>query len=65
MSDAAEPEVLTMPEVAAVLRVNVATCYRQIKKGTFPLPLIQIGSKRMVSRRILDRYLAGELEVAS
>lgn len=57
MSDA--KEVLTIPEVAAVLRMHFDTAYRQIKAGTFPVRVIQIGSRYKVLRVDLERFLAG------
>jgi excisionase family DNA binding protein len=55
------PPVLTITEVAPILRVHFDTAYRQIKNGTFPVRVIKIGNRHKVLRSDLERFLAGEL----
>jgi len=54
-----EPELLTIEEVAGVLRIGVRSAYRAISDGTFPVPVFRPTPRRvLVSRVMLDRYLA-------
>lgn len=53
---APEPDpLLTLPEVASILRVGVGTIKRWTYSGT--LPTVKIGRLRRVSRRQLDAWL--------
>ncbi len=51
-----EPDpLLTLPDVAAILRVGVGTVKRWTYSGT--LPTLKVGRLRRVSRRQLDEWL--------
>jgi excisionase family DNA binding protein len=52
-----ESEVLTVDEVAQVLRLNRNTAYRAIHDGT--IPSLRIGDRYLVPRVRLDALLAG------
>ena len=52
---APESPLLTLPEVAAVLRVGLGTVKRWGSSGT--LPTLKVGRHRRVSRRQLDEFL--------
>lgn len=58
MSDTHYPDVMTIEEAAAYLRVHPQTIRRRLKDGT--LPGAQIGRTWRVRRADLDRFLAGE-----
>ncbi len=49
------PQVLTVPEVAEILRVGRNLVYRMIERGE--IPAIRVGRKIRVPRLALDRYL--------
>ncbi len=49
------PDVLTVPEVAACLRVNRKTAYEAVASGE--LPAVRIGRAVRVTRYALLRYL--------
>jgi len=61
-------EILTVPEVAAALRVSRAHVYKLINgqvAGVSPLPAIIIGRRRLVRRSSLEQWkLANEQEHA-
>lgn len=50
-----EPEVVTVSEVAAMLRVSRATVYRLLHAGA--LPGMRVGRSLRVTRRAVDSYL--------
>jgi excisionase family DNA binding protein len=54
-------ETLTIAEVAQILGIGRRTAYEIIQRGEFPMPVQKIGGRFKVSRRILDRYLNGEV----
>lgn len=60
-----DSQVLTIEEVAAVLRLDPTTVYRHIRQGTFPMPVLTIGRRRRVAKNVLARYLDGTLGTAS
>lgn len=49
------PELLTSPEVAAALRIHVATAKRMIARGE--LPTLRVGRRRYVTHAALAAYL--------
>ena len=52
-------QILTVPEVAADLRVSRAHVYKVIHgrvSGVSPLPAIAIGRRRLVRRSSLERW---------
>ena len=54
-----EPELLTVAEAAAVLRMSKSAANRSIAAGTFPVPVFRPSPRKvLVSRVMLDRYLA-------
>ena len=55
-SGAARGQLLTVAEVAGVLRVSNMTVYRLIKAGE--LPALRIGKNYRIRRDDLDEYLA-------
>ena len=52
-----EGEVLTVDEVAAVLRINRNTAYRAVREGT--IPSLRIGDRYLIPRVRLDALLNG------
>lgn len=55
-----EPEVLTVEELAVILRRSRASIYRDIAAGTFPLQPIRLGSHMRFSRVRVNAFLHGE-----
>jgi excisionase family DNA binding protein len=49
--------LLTIPEVAAELRLDKRTVYRLLRSGQLPLQVIHIGASPRVRRRDLETYL--------
>ncbi len=56
------PELLTVAEVAPVLRMRTSTAYAAIKRGAFPVPVVRLGGRMLISRYRLADWLrsAGE-----
>jgi excisionase family DNA binding protein len=48
----------SIEEVAAALGVGRSTVYDSIRRGDFPLPVIRIGARVLVSRTALERLLS-------
>ncbi|HTR71747.1 MAG TPA: helix-turn-helix domain-containing protein [Mycobacteriales bacterium] len=55
------PELMTVAEVAVLLRMGTSTAYAAIKRGAFPVPVLRVGGRMLVSRY----QLAGWLGVSS
>jgi hypothetical protein len=51
MAEPEEPELLTIAEVAKVLRMSTDSIYQAIKEGTFPIPVF------LISRVMLNRHV--------
>jgi hypothetical protein len=49
---------ITPIDAGAVLGLKVQTTYNQIHKGVFPLPIYEIGGRRMVKEVELRNYIA-------
>lgn len=60
----AEPDWLTMAEVARLLTIHPVTARRMVREGRFPLPTLKVGRKRVVSKVVYERFVNGE-QVAS
>lgn len=54
---AEEADLMTIPEVAPYLRLHEVTARRLIREDAFPLPVIKIGSRQLISRYRLREYL--------
>lgn len=64
MSESGSPvrvdrDLLTVPEVAPTVGVHPETLYRLIRADQFP-PAVHIGSRVLISRPKLQRYLHGD-----
>lgn len=59
MPNLSRKPLLSIDETAILLGENRATCYRAIKTGTFPLPVIVLGGRLKVPRRAVERLLDG------
>jgi excisionase family DNA binding protein len=51
--------LLTLSEVADILGLHRSTLYRGIERGSFPLPIVRVGSTMRVPRAAVSRLLAG------
>ncbi len=56
-----QPLTLSIDQVAAVLGVARSTIYESIRRGDFPLPVIRIGARRVVSMAALAQLLGVEM----
>ena len=56
----AEPQTLTVEEAAARLGISRTLAYELAKTGRLPAPVIRLGRRLVVTRRALERVLAGE-----
>ncbi|UVT31586.1 excise [Mycobacterium phage Mask] len=56
MTALVEKLLLTVPETAELLRVHVATVYRLFDRGE--LRWVKVGSRRLVTRAEIDRFIA-------
>ncbi len=55
-----EDLTMTIPEVAKALGISRGTAYSLARQDLLPVPVIKLGSKRMVvSRHALERLLSG------
>lgn len=58
MAEPEEPELLTIAEVAKVLRMSTDSIYQAIKEGTFPIPVFRPSPRRiLISRVMLNRHV--------
>ncbi len=55
-----ERRTVTVTEAARQLGISRSFAYQAIAKGIFPVPVIRIGARVVVSRAALDRYLGGD-----
>ena len=51
---------LTLTEAAELLGISPATIRRAIREGSLPFPTVQIRGRHLISRVVLQRYLAGD-----
>ncbi len=52
------PLLLTLPELAAHLRIDRATVYRLLQRGELPIPVLRLGRSPRVRVSDLEHYLA-------
>jgi excisionase family DNA binding protein len=52
------PLLLTLPELAAHLRIDRATVYRLLQRGELPIPVLRLGRSPRVRVADLEHYLA-------
>lgn len=55
-----ERRTLSLTEAAIILGVSRAQVYAAIKECRFPVAVIDIGGKKVVSKDVLDAFLRGE-----
>jgi excisionase family DNA binding protein len=53
------PDVLTIPEVARLLRIGRNSAYEAAQRGE--LPIVRIGRRVLVPRLAFERLLAGDV----
>jgi excisionase family DNA binding protein len=51
---------LDVDDVAPLLGINRSTAYELIRRGTFPLPVIRLGRRIVVSRQAVTELLGGD-----
>lgn len=56
----ADPDFYELTEVARRLGMSRRTVVEHIKAGTFPLPVLHVGRRRVVGRVAFERAMAGE-----
>jgi excisionase family DNA binding protein len=52
---------LNVDDVAPLLGINRSTAYELIRRGTFPLPVIRLGRRLVVSRQAVEALLGHDL----
>lgn len=52
------PLLLTLPELAAHLRINRATVYRLFQRNELPIPILRLGRSPRVRSTDVENYLA-------
>ena len=48
---------MNIDDVAPLLGINRSTAYELIRRGTFPLPVIQLGRRVVVPRKAVEELL--------
>ena len=54
--------VFTVEEVAKILRIGRSHAYQSIARGD--IPVIRIGKRILISKVVLDKWLAGDVGVS-
>lgn len=57
-----EPATLSIPAAAERLGIGRSLAYALVQRDEFPVRVLRLGTRRLVSRVELERYLAGEVE---
>ena len=52
------PLLLTLPELAAHLRIDRATVYRLLQRNELPIPILRLGRSPRVRSTDVENYLA-------
>lgn len=52
---------MNIDDVAPLLGINRSTAYELIRRGTFPLPVIQLGRRVVISRKAVEELLGDSL----
>lgn len=55
-----EQQTVSLPYAGRVLGIGKSTAYELAARGEFPVRVLQLGRKKLVSRSELDAFLAGE-----
>lgn len=55
-----ERRTVTVSEAARQLGISRSFAYQSIARGDFPIAILRIGHRVVVSRAALDRYLDGQ-----
>jgi len=53
----ANPRTISIPEAAAMLGISLSATYRAVSRGDFPVPVIQIGGRRLILRDPFEALL--------
>jgi excisionase family DNA binding protein len=55
-----EQQTVSLPHAGRVLGIGKSTAYELAARGEFPVRVLQLGRKKLVSRSELEAFLAGE-----
>lgn len=55
-----EQQTVSLPYAGRVLGIGKSTAYELAARGEFPVRVLQLGRKKLVSRSELEAFLAGE-----
>ena len=59
------PEIIcgtvTLPEFARRYGISRSAAYDLAKRGELPVPVITLGKRRVLSRELVERFLAGDV----
>lgn len=56
-----DPATLSLPKAAERLGIGKSLAYRLAAADQFPVRVLRLGNRKLVSRVELERYLAGEV----
>jgi len=57
-----EPATVTIPEFARRFGIARSTAYALAQREALPVPVIRMGRRLVVSRKLLERVLAGQID---
>ena len=63
--DPSQSRVMTLTEVAQVLKIGRSTAWELYRSGRLPFPVLQVGSQLRVVRAHFESYLATGLPVTT
>ena len=55
-----QPAVVRFKQACTELGMSIDSGYAHVRAGTFPVPVVTVGSILKVRRADLDRFLAGD-----
>jgi predicted DNA-binding transcriptional regulator AlpA len=57
--DAHPKQTYSIHEARLLLGIGEATAYRLLRRDEFPVPIIKVGRRNKISKRVLDDFLDG------
>lgn len=54
------PATMTIPEFARMYGISPSSAYDLANRDKLPVPVIKLGKRRVLSRELVERVLAGE-----
>ncbi len=63
-ADRTEPLTMSIPEAGRLLGIGTTLAYDLAARGEFPVRVLKLGRRKLVSRPELDAYLEGRAQSA-